>query len=73
MNNSENIIKNSRVVSDITFATRLLSFAKSVDASCAMGAEEKDYIISVATKLLDHQKSTVTDEHEVDYLKRNEL
>jgi hypothetical protein len=57
-------------MNDITFPTRLLSFAKSVKANCMMGQEEQEYIIITAQKMLDEQIKNATDQNEIDYLKR---
>ena len=64
------IIINNRLVSDKTFATRLLSFVKDVKVNDQMSYEEKEYIERVATELLEHQMKTVTEQSEIEYLER---
>lgn len=55
---------------DKTFALRFLNFASSVSASDACGEDEKESMISYASKLLKHQIDTATDQDEIDYLDR---
>lgn len=55
---------------DYTFATRLKSFAESISANCAGGEDEREYFISVATRLLKHQTDNATEQAEIEYLKR---
>jgi hypothetical protein len=57
-------------VSDYTFATRLLSFAKDVQTNDAMSFEEREYIERVARDLVKHQIETATEQWEIEYLKR---
>ena len=65
----KNPIKDNRVV-DKTFATRLLRFAESISVADACGSDEKDSMISYATRLLRYQIETVSDKEEKDYLNR---
>lgn len=66
----ENPIKDSRIVSDTTFALRLKNFIEKVNVCDQPGEEEKDYLLMVAKRLLKYQTETATDEEEVNYLKR---
>lgn len=66
----ENPIKENRLVCDQTFATRFLSFARSVTVSDACAEDEKESMISYAKKLLTYQCNTVSDGDEKNYLKR---
>jgi hypothetical protein len=65
-----NPIKDNRIVSDKTFAVRLLSFAKSVEVMDACSEDERDSFISYAKRLLDYQCLTVQCEEEKAYLER---
>ena len=67
-----NPIKNNRIVSDKTFAFRLINFIKEVNVNDACSFEEKEYLLSIANQLLKYQIQTATEE-EVNYLKRNSL
>lgn len=58
----KNPIKDSRIVSDRTFARRLRSFLKDVEPNCAMGAEELDYLKIIAEELLAYQLHTCPEE-----------
>tara|TARA_R110002153_G_scaffold6017_3_gene27654 strand:+ start:42 stop:347 length:306 start_codon:yes stop_codon:yes gene_type:complete len=64
----ENPIKDNRLVVGIHFAIRFLSFAEAMDSGCACGEDEKESMISYASKLLEHQIQTATSEHELTYL-----
>jgi hypothetical protein len=64
------IIKDNRIVSDRTFATRLVSFLSNIEVNDAMSQEELEYIGRVADELLKNQISTATDITEIEYLKR---
>lgn len=66
----KDIIKDNRLVSDKTFAIRLLSFLQGVTVSDVASAEELEYIKSVADSLLNYQLYTVEDSEEAEYLKR---
>jgi hypothetical protein len=66
----ENPIKDNRIVSNKTFAVRLLHFIQNVNVSDACSDDEKNMIIDVAEDLLRYQCKTATDKNEIDYLKR---
>lgn len=66
----KNIIKDNRLVSNYTFATRLLSFVESITVSDACASDEKDAMVNTAKELLKYQCNTATDENEIEYLKR---
>lgn len=66
----ENIIINGRIVSDITFATRLRSFLSNIQVNDAMSEDELTYLKSVSEKLLLHQANTSKDRNEKMYLNR---
>jgi len=66
----KNPIKNNRIISDITFATRFLNFVKQTNVSDACSFDEKEAMMSYATKLLEYQIETVEDKEEKDYLNR---
>jgi hypothetical protein len=57
---------------DYTFATRLLSFAKSVTANCMAGEEEREYFIREAERLRGDQKEMATEKWERTYLENTE-
>jgi len=65
-----NIIINSRLVSDKTFATRFKSFLKDVQVNCFAGQEELEYMKYVADKLLRHQIATATNKLEIEYFEQ---
>lgn len=65
-----NPIKDNRIACDSTFATRFLSFAKSVKVNDACSYNEKESMIHYAKTLLRHQCRTATDQSEIDYLER---
>lgn len=64
------IIKDNRIVSDTTFATRFVSFLKDITVNDPMSEEEIDYMRNVANSLLVHQANTATEIGEKDYLQR---
>lgn len=64
------IIKDNRIVSDRTFATRLINFLKDIKVNDPMSEEELEYLNEVAMKLLIHQRDTVVEEREKEYLLR---
>lgn len=70
MNNP--IIEN-RLVSDKTFALRLLNFIKNVDTADLPGTEEKQYLIRVAESLITWQKRTACNQEEIEYLRNNNV
>lgn len=63
----KNPIKNNRIVSDITFATRFVGFLSDIQVADAMSYDELEYLKYVARKLLDYQLTTITDENEKEY------
>lgn len=65
----ENPIKENRIVCDKTFAIRLLSFAEDVIVNDPCSEDEKESFINYATKLLEYQCITATDNDEIQYLK----
>lgn len=64
-----NPIKDNRIVSDFTFATRLKHFLEDIEVCDAMGSEELDYFKHVADLLLEWQLKTCSDQSELDYFK----
>ncbi len=64
----ENPIIDNRIVKDKTFALRLLSFALTTESGDACGEDEKESMISYATKLLKYQIETAVQESEINYL-----
>jgi hypothetical protein len=70
---SLNPIVNNRIVSDRTFAIRLLNFIRDVDVNDPASDEEKCYLLNIAQSLLDYQIKTAEDESEIFYLKFNKL
>ena len=68
----ENPIKDNRIVSNITFAVRLKSFAEGVTCADACSEDEKESIIHIAEKLLKYQLASVdsSNTEEVNYLTR---
>lgn len=58
----ENPIKGNRIVSDKTFARRLIGHLEGTQANCAMGQEELEYLLRVAEKLLAYQLETCPDD-----------
>lgn len=66
-----NPIKDNRIVSDYTFATRFLQFLADFypDAGSwhPILEEEYEYMCLVAKELLDYQKSTCEDKYEKQY------
>lgn len=65
-----NIIKNNRIVSDITFATRFVNFLKNIQVNDPMSEEELQYLRNIANSLLLHQANTCTETEELNYLDR---
>lgn len=68
-----NPIVNNRIVSDYTFALRLLSFIENVEVNDLPGEEEKEYLMSIANNLIRWQKMTACTKTEIEYLKRNKV
>jgi len=64
------IIKDNRIVSDTTFATRFVCFLKDIQVNDQMSEEELMYMRRVANSLLLHQANTATDTQEKQYLHR---
>jgi len=60
----ENPIKDNRIVSDKTFATRFVAFLKDIQVNDVMSEEELWYLRNVAEYLLSYQIDTVTDKDE---------
>ena len=69
----KNPIKDNRIVSSKTFAIRLRNFISNVKVNDPCSEEEKEYLLRVAENLLYYQIQTVTDEEEINYLKRLNL
>jgi hypothetical protein len=65
-----NIIKDNRIVSDKTFATRFVMFLKNIQVNDPMSQEELEYMQRVSKSLLLHQANTVTEKEEKEYLNR---
>ncbi len=63
----KNPILNNRIVSDKTFAKRLVSFLSDIQVADAISYDELEYLKYVAKKLLDYQLATITDENEKKY------
>lgn len=63
----KNPIKDNRIVSDFTFATRLKDFLKDIEVCDAMESEELEYFKHVADLLLEWQLKTCSDQFELDY------
>lgn len=68
-----NPIKNNRIVSSKTFAIRFKHFIEDVKVNDPASEEEKEYLLNVSDQLLKYQLQTVTDEEEINYLKRLNL
>ena len=66
-------IKDNRIVSDKTFAIRFKNFISDISVNDACSEEEKEYLLNVSNQLLKYQIQTVTDESEINYLKRLDL
>ena len=66
-------IKDNRIVSDKTFAIRFKNFISDISVNDACSEEEKEYFLNVSNQLLKYQIQTVTDESEINYLKRLDL
>lgn len=57
-----NPIKDNRIVSDITFATRFRSFLDGIEPCDACADEELEYLLGVADKLVAYQRATCPEE-----------
>lgn len=66
-------IIDNRLINDHTFALRLKLFLEGVEVNDLPGEEEKEYLLSIANKLIDWQKLTVLNNTEKEYLKRNNV
>ena len=53
-----NPIKGNRIVSDKTFARRLIGHLEATRSDCTAGQEEVDYLLRVAKSLLSYQLET---------------
>jgi hypothetical protein len=72
-----NPIKDNRIVSSKTFAVRFKQFLDWIPKEFYMSGphilEEYEYMQNIADNLLKYQIQTVTDEEEINYLKRLNL
>ena len=68
-----NPIKDNRLVNDGTFAIRFKNFIEDIQVNDPCSEDEKEYLLTVADRLLSYQIQTVTDESEINYLKRLNL
>ncbi len=66
-----NPIRDGRIVGDRTFAMRLYKFLEGVEVQDLPSEEERDYLLGVAKRLLNHQMATAQTAEETEYLKRN--
>lgn len=66
----ENPIKDNRIISNPTFAIRLLHFIERIKVNDPASEEEKQMIINITEQLIRYQCKTVTDNDEINYLKR---
>ena len=68
-----NPIKNNRIVSDKTFAVRLLKFLEDFYPEAGswhpIETEEYEYLCLIAKNLLDYQINTIDNEEEINYFK----
>ena len=62
------IIKDNRIVSDRTFAIRLINFLRDIKVNDPASEEELSYLKHVADRLLVHQRNTAVHEGEKLYL-----
>ena len=69
----ENPIIDNRIVNDKTFALRFHGFVKNTQVNDLMSEEEKEYLLSVAEKLIKYQAETVSTKAEADYLTNNNV
>lgn len=63
----KNPIIDNRIVNDKTFAIRLYNFLRQVEVNDLASDEEQNYLLGVATKLLEYQVKTVTSKEEKQY------
>lgn len=64
-----NPIIDNRIVSDTTFAVRLYNFIRGVEVNDMASEEEQNYLMGVATRLLEYQIKTTTTAEEKQYFK----
>lgn len=57
---------------DYTFARRLQAFMKDVQTNDMAGMEEREYIETIAERLLKWQRAQTTETWEIEYLERTE-
>jgi hypothetical protein len=65
----KNPIIDNRIVSDKTFAVRLYNFIRQTETNDIASEEEQNYLLGVATRLLEYQIKTSTTEEEKQYFK----
>lgn len=63
----KNPIINNRIINDKTFAVRLYNFLRQVEVNDIASDEEQNYLLGVATKLLEYQVKTATSKEEKQY------
>ena len=63
----KNPIINNRIINDKTFAVRLYNFLRQVEVNDIASDEEQNYLLGVATKLLEYQIKTATSKKEKQY------
>lgn len=63
----KNPIIDNRIVNDKTFAIRLYNFLRQVEVNDIVSDEEQNYLLGVATKLLEYQVKTATSKEEKQY------
>jgi hypothetical protein len=68
MEKLENPIKDNRIISDKTFATRFKLFLNNISANDASSDEELEYFKMIANKLIKYQILTATEDEEINYL-----
>lgn len=68
-----NPIKDNRLVNDETFAIRFKNFIEDIQVNDPCSEDEKEYLLTIADRLLSYQIQTATNESEVNYLKRLNL
>jgi len=68
-----NPIKDNRLVNDKTFAIRFKNFIEDIQVNDPCSEDEKEYLLTIADRLLSYQIQTATDENEINYLKRLNL
>lgn len=63
----KNPIIDNRIINDKTFAVRLYNFLRQVEVNDIASDEEQNYLLGVATKLLEYQVKTATSKEEKQY------